>query len=859
MRAEWKLARAYLRRHWRQFASLSACVAVFLAAVFSLQMFFLSYNDWTQEQYYQTYGHWDSAWLYLDPEEAHTITPSAEHTGKSFVTGYVQSDRASALQQPCVGYWEGETQYLLNAELLSGALPQRPGEAAVAEDVCYLLDIPLQPGTRFTVPVTDAAGSTSERTYTLTGVLSPFRIKWTENVLVEQNENVLAQPNVITIPSEDPLITAFALQQGANLSDASFTNYEPIVNYNVSSEYRDATGPQILLWIISGVLIVVFLTLTVIGIRHAVRITLQEQRGFITRIRCAGGSRRQVCRMVLLEGLVLTVCTVAAGIAIGIGVFCATAAVLNQFTYTLRYHLYLLPFLTTAVLGIAILSATYGLFLRGAFRGAPLEAEPDRSRRRKKHARASAGNHSFIQVWRRETAPAHRGQDWVIRLTAGACMALLLFAPSYAELAIDATYGYDDLEQSRTGMDYWFGLRNGLSSGDALYQETPRYKGLTADAYQELRENPNLHIDYASIGHMSSANVVLLPGEQQSDSVQKLAQNDTFGKRIDSKNGELMESLGFPAGSDLLLYSVFGMPYEQLEQMADDRQSGALDRAAFDSGAQVAALGSDFQVGDTLTIAVTAFPATATQQEMDAGFDYGIPKITYLHATVGAVYGEGNSATSQRLLQNYPSGLILSADLMQQLDPGAGYDDVCLSLTCDPNDEEAMAGVYDSLDRAQAMSFMTFYRDFTSLNQEKADTSLEVRLPYIAMIAVFAVTIFIALLISMDLKVKSSAHSLLLMRAVGLDRRKLSRLLLMSNVLPCLEGAAGGILLGGGIGLFLTVMNGLSASSILLRTLLPNLIAGLVLLMVMAVVSYLRPRRWILSRPVIDSIENARF
>lgn len=111
----------------------------------------------------------------------------------------------------------------------------------------------------------------------------------------------------------------------------------------------------------------------------------------------------------------------------------------------------------------------------------------------------------------------------------------------------------------------------------------------------------------------------------------------------------------------------------------------------------------------------------------------------------------------------------------------------------------------------------------------------------------------------MDLKVKSSAHSLLLMRAVGLDRKKLSRLLLLSNVLPCLEGAAGGILVGGGIGLFLAVINGLSAGSILLRTLLPNLIAGLILLVVMAVVSYLRPRRWILAQPVIDSIENAPF
>ena len=170
-----------------------------------------------------------------------------------------------------------------------------------------------------------------------------------------------------------------------------------------------------------------------------------------------------------------------------------------------------------------------------------------------------------------------------------------------------------------------------------------------------------------------------------------------------------------------------------------------------------------------------------------------------------------------------------------------------------------MASVHDSLDRAETMSFMTFYRDFISLNQEKADVALEVRLPYIAMIAVFAVTIFIALLISMDLKVKTSAHSLLLMRAVGLDRKKLSRLLLLSNVAPCLQGAAGGILLGIVSVWALAATSDMSVETVLLRTMLPNLIAGIVLLMIMAVVSYLRPRNWILSRPVIDSIENTPF
>lgn len=321
---------------------------------------------------------------------------------------------------------------------------------------------------------------------------------------------------------------------------------------------------------------------------------------------------------------------------------------------------------------------------------------------------------------------------------AGACMALLLFAPSFADLVIESTYGYDDLEQSRTGMDYWFGLRQGGSGTGSLLNEMPRYKGLTADAYHELAENPNLSVHYAAITNMSSADIVLLPGETQVDSVNQLIEQRSSFCGMNPENSAHMEQLGFPAGSDLLLYSVIGMPHEQLEQMANARQSGALDSA-------------------------------------------------------------------------------------------------------------------------QTMSFMTFYRDFTILNQEKADVSLEVRLPYIAMIAVFAITIFIALLISMDLKAKSSAQSLLLMRAVGLDRKKLSRLLLLSNVLPCLEGAAGGIILGGGSGLFVIMMYGMSAGTLLMRTLLPNLIAGLVLLLLMAVISYLRPRNWILDQPIVSSIDNTRF
>ena len=347
MRAEWKLARAYLGRHWRQFASLSVCAAVFLAAIFSLQMFFLAYNAWSEEQIRQEYGHWDSAWLDVDPDQAQAQLPPADHAGAAFTTGYVQAAHASVQQRPCVGYWTGETQYLINGTLLSGSMPQQPGEAAVAEDACYLLDIPMEPGMQFTVPVTDAAGHTAERTYTLTGVLTAYRSRWSEIVQFQRTE-VHDQPNIIVVPTGEPVITAHVLMQDAKPTGNIFGGGDYYVNYVVDPEYRSATGPQVLLWAVSGVLVVLFLLLTVIGIRHAVQLTLQDQRRFITLLRCTGASRRQVLRMITLEGLALALCTAAAGIVIGIALFAATAAVLNQFTYELSYHLHLLPFITTA-------------------------------------------------------------------------------------------------------------------------------------------------------------------------------------------------------------------------------------------------------------------------------------------------------------------------------------------------------------------------------------------------------------------------------------------------------------------------------------------------------------------------------
>lgn len=860
MKTERKLARAYLRWHWRQFAVLSVCAAVFLAAIFSLQMFFMAYNDWSEEQIRQEYGHWDAAWLDVDPGEAQTWTPPAQRVGAAYTTGYVQTDRASVPQRPCVGYWTGEAQYLINAQLISGALPQNPGEAAVAEDAGYILNIPMEIGTSFTIPVTDAAGNTAQRTYTLTGVLSAYRGQWSGIIQQGQTQAAFDQPNVITAASQEPVITVHVLMQGPESSQTHFTDAQYFVNYYTSRGYLDVTNQQILLWAVSGVLIALFIVLTVIGIRHAVRTTFQDQQQMIQMLRCVGAPRRLVMRMLMLEGGVLSLCTVAVGLVLGMMLFGATAAVLNSFTYALRYHLYLLPFVTTGVLGSAVILITNALFLRKAFRGAPLAPAASSGKRRKKRAAPSAGRRTFIQVWRRATAPSQCGQDWIVRVTAGACMALLLFAPCYADIAIDATYSYDDLEQSKTGMDYWFGLRNGGSAAATLYQEMPRYKGLMADAYRELEQNPYLSVDFAGITHMSSASILYIPGEQQPESVRKIAQRDSFVKRSDpEQQRKFLTQYGYPGDRDLLMYPVVGIPYPHMEQMGDSLRSGVLDRAAFEEGAQVAAYGSDFRLGDTLTLSIAVFPAAPTEQEKEAGLFYGIPAVTYRKVTVGAVYDGGDSFVARRLQGSVRSCLILSADLMQQLDPGAGYDDVCLSLACDPNDGAAMESVHNALDRAQAMSFMTFYRDFTGLNQLKSDVALEVRLPYIALVAVFAVTIFIALLIAMNLRVKSCAHSLLLMRAVGLDRKKLSRLLLWSTVLPCLEGAAGGILLGGGIGMFLAVTNGLAAQGILLRTLLPNLTAGLALLLIMAVISYFQPRRWILSRPVIDGVENPRF
>lgn len=853
MKAEWTLACAYIKRHKKQFATSAVCVAIFAAAICGLQLFLSAYNDWKSDELHRVYGFYESAYVDVNPEAAKASTPPAPVHAAVYVTGQVDLPAAIPQTRPCVGYWTGDAPYLLNTTVLEGRLPQEKGEAALAQNAYDVLGLDAKVGDTFTLQVLDADGHAQAVTYRLCGILSPYRDTWSKFIGTGNDRDFLV-PDILTAPSNAPVLVAHILMGDDKDNYAAGINtYSGSYNQNGILLDRNMDDIQAQFILISTLMVLLLTGLTVLGIRHVAQITLKEQRKFLGLLRCLGATRGQAARTLLLHGALLGICALGVGVLLGVGLFYAITAALNQFTYTLSYRLALFPFLSTFLLGMAVILVTYWLQIRKALRTGLLGFQTAGGEAPKKEKRGK--DTSFVRLWRRATRRANRAQNWMVLMMASFCMLLIVFTPFYAELTVQSNYSYDDLELSQTGMDHWFGLRNGSGDIGLLGQEHPRYKGVRAASYQELTQNPNLRMDYAEIGPMSSARILDVPGAQQPPAIENIRKGGSFRTSGDqTQRDQAMRAAGYPDDADLLWYAIRGIPYDQLAAFAPHLRAGTIDADAYGQGRQVAAFGSDFSVGDRVTISIAAYP-------MSEGDDTGTPVITNVEVEVGAVYHieHADSLAAQRVLRNGSSFLAFSAEAMQAIDPGAGFDDVCLSLNCDPGDAQAMASVAETLRKVNSQSFLTYYRDFTQLHQEKMDLSMQLKLPYLVMIAIFVAAIFIALAISMNLKVKSGVRSFALLRAIGMDQKQLSKLLLLDNLLPCMAGAGAGLVLGVALSLLFSLWMSYGVAGLFLQTVLPCAVAGLVLLALLCVLSYLQPRKWLLNQPVVESIDSVLY
>lgn len=842
-----KLALAYQKRHQKQFFTAALCIAFFIAAMLSMLLFQSCFSEWQRQQRAAIYGSFTflAANTTLSKVDIEYMQ-SESLVGMTAATNKIDCPGIEMQRQPYLGFMDAACITLLHARVTEGALPTQPGQAAIEQTTYDILGLTAKVGETVTLPV-EAEGQVTNQTFTLTGLISPYRETW-QNVRVDLEERI---PTVVTVQGDLAGIKGHVLCENTN-----FMPREGRFDGTLSSNpfYLADNNPNSeQLRIVTGVMTGLFTLLLVVGVLNVVEITWADRSRYAALLRCIGAGRGQVLGIFWMQGLLLTLAALLLGVGLGALLLWVIVSAFRGFGFDFPLVFRGLPIGLVVLLSAGAILLPYWQQLRRFLRGEPLQLAETQTKRKKR----TMGKGSYASLWLRAKRPKLRRQNLLTVLLVSCCMVLVAFGPFYADYMGYGSYHSQESEMEEIGMAYWMGLRGGGKVPQALNIEVPRDKGVPLESVEALQKNKNVRVDYAAITFNSAARL-LTSNRDTISPTGRLRERYSVLRLLEGDEKEQnLTSFGYPGGSDVLAYPIYGFSGAQAEALGPTKTSGAFDRAAYDSGRQVVAVGDHFKAGDQLTITVPSFPADFRGDEGD----HRQPVIQNQTVTVGAVYKlEPAGTVAEKRLTRYASSFLLFSDqVLLQMDPYGNYDDVCISAV-NPNMSQAeQAEVQAVLAQATAKSSSVQTWDKQADAQAKQQLIWQLKLPFLFMIGLFLVAVLAALALSTSLKVKSNLKSFALLRTMGLEGRQLRRLLFFSNLVPCLIGMGIGTAAGLGICFFLQTYAGLSGAPFFLQTVLPAVLIGGVLILLFCILVCIAPQKWVMKQGIMDAMQDTGY
>lgn len=838
-----KLALSYQKRHKKQFVTSALCIAFFIAAMLSMQLFQICFADWQQKLRAEQYGAYSLSATNAELARVDkSAFPDGGLIGFMAATNQIDCPGASPHMTPYLGFMEAECAQMLNASLVEGAWPNAQGQAAIEQTAYDTMGLSAKVGETVTLPVI-VDGDTVQQSFLLTGIISPYRQTWQN---AESNLEAPV-PTVVTVPGEAPLPVGHVLMEKTPQPPWPDGMLSGAIGENISylfPQNHDANQLQIM----GNVLTALFVFLLVVGILNVVNSTLADRSRYTGLLRCIGATKKQAFQVFLLQGLGLTAVALLLGYGLGLFLLWLAILVFRAFGFDFSFILSPLPFAVITPLSLAAILVPYLVQIRRFLQGEPLRLGQAQSRRRNR----KMGKGDFSAVWFRAKKPALRMQNLLTVLLAAGSMMLLAFGPFYADYIAYGSYVNQESEMDSLGISYWMGLRNGGSDMEKLQIEIPRNKGVTREMMEKLEQSPDLRVDFSGITFNAAA--YLFTSDKDTDSpTGRLRENYSILNSVEEKERpHYLTDLGYPAGSEVLNYPIVGLSSAQLSPLV----SGGFDKAAYDSGQQVVAVGGNFQVGDQLTVSIAALPADYPLSQDDR-----IPEIHNLNVTVGALCqpDENGSIAEKRLLRYEKQMLLISDQVLLQYDPSGNYDDVCISLVNAPLGKEAQAQTDALIQDVQAKSRSVSIWDRAAMEQEKQQLIWQLKLPYLFMIVLFLTSVMIALFLTTSIKVKSSLRSFGMLRAIGLEEKQLNHLLFYSNFRPCLLGMGIGTVAGLGLCMSLQQIAAVSGASYMLQSSLPAVLIGGVCIMLFCALACLHPKKWVIRQGIVQSLQNPTY
>ncbi len=739
-------------------SSVAAASLYFFAALFFIMqsLFLFGWSEGNRSRIENTYGVHDGIFAVQSPD-ALTSLPEVADSGVITVVGSgIKSDEYSG-RPITVGYADDNAILLNRISMQEGDFPANKSEIAVERSFLNL----VYPNSK----LGDKIGFYLNEEYielTLCGVLDNISsLQWNStplmiNALVHNSFSENTHYCFVSVKLTDTTdIAAYSEQLLENGTAAAFCPNMSSTDLSVVSGIGDS-GSVIFLCVIMFVFTVIILfSVTAVSVRSS-----SKQIG---RLKIIGFSRRAIYGVFLIKTAVLSLASSLLG---GIAAFLLSFAVYGWFSAEIN-AVQTAVLCVTGVSGVFVFSMLFGVVgIRKAasmtviecLRPAPRESNGQRSSFTCKNPYILYSVKSFMQ---------NSG------IAAGACITAFI---SVVAIVIGLYIGEVlKAEISSYIQPYDFRIDFATDSMvQALTINSDSLDGVTRTDYSALCENP----DTEDIIGMAGIELYSLTTEPQEYESEEHKQEIISAAR----------AAGYPEGYFLKHERICGVSDSTLLQLQNYVIKGSIDAEALKSGAQIVTTDRDKIPGDKIRYSVLINDVSGQSDSASKMIDF--------EATVGAVVDLGTDGGS--LMTDMLSGNIWSIDAFDSLGLDVGYNMIYLTVK-DKESYSLIAGVLNDIYshyKVQGMNvFITDIIQKTGSARQVYDSFVTVARIFCLALCCFSIVTLIGSLYG---RLWSRKQVLGMLRAAGMTKNQLIRLLLCENLISIGAAVILGIAIGGG-------------------------------------------------------------
>lgn len=845
---EFTLVFKYMKKHIKQILASVLCIATFTGAVLSMQLFNVGYEISLKDYAVQQQGFTGMYELNADKQTVESTDLQQNGIGAVYIYDTVSSDYLSGGSVPLIGYADPLAVELQRWQIEKGSMPTNGNEIAIEEKAYYGLRLTQQVGDTVTIN-TQSNGVKTEHKYILTGILKNYG-------------SYVNDINSIQYPFAPQIVL------GAKQDEPKLINlyYSPNCNSNLyfggvmnSSDIKIDSKSVSSMNVISIAFSLFFFVMLIFGVYNVVKITYKEREQYIGLMRCVGLTCGQAYRIFLIQGVVMALCSCIMAAAFGTGVYGGAVALLNNINNSgYIFSLSPMPYVIACGVSFAVVVGTFAVQMFKLSRKTPLEygaaqAVKDTKRRRKIT--------KFSKLWKFAAGKSNRSQMIMSALLVAVSMGILVFGLFYGEIQGMGRY-YDLQSQDKYNYDFNLAVTSGSNAIDALNVNIPVGSGVTPENCEKLKETPNLKVNMCASA-LFNHTYLLTDNTQQNASVLAYTKRVPNLEKVNDSGDQTttrqqMNKAGFTASQQLYPLNVAGIEDTALDAYTPYITDGAMDMAKFNLGEQVAAVGNDFKVGDTITVSYLTY-----SKKINDDITAEAPQVHNFNVTVGAVYSQNAQNYNDAIIQNsFGEGagyILMCSKPMIQADPYLAYDIVTVDFSGDAKDNDAVNNARMTINSIAEDSVNVQVFDYLNTKEKYAEIERVYKIPVFIIVIIIMLIVLAALTITNIIRVKSSLKNYALMRAIGMDMTQLTKRL----VADTLKYTIAGVLAGGGATIIFEIIIAasqvMSYNDIVLYTVLPAFLIGSCAVVAISVISCIVPVHWVKQQDIAASIDSVNY